>query len=99
MRDRRERCFEKIDFSNLKNTPESNLIQSEAPLFCCKAVNSKLFQDAFDDSCAYILTCPFLESFKGTLFSMNDHVLKAFVTNAIMAQMSAGTGTVRSHGI
>lgn len=100
VRDLSGRCFEKTGFPILRNVPESNLVKIGAPLLFCEAVTLETSENAFDASGACTSVCPFQEAFKLTLFSINDDVLKAFMKNGFLAQLSEGTGhTVTNHGI
>lgn len=51
-------------------------------------------ENAFDVNGTYIQVCQFQESLKNALFSMIDRLLKAFMRNGIMAQMSRRTGRI-----
>lgn len=76
------------------------LSKSALHFFFCEAVSSETSENAFDVNGAYIPVCSFQESLKGTLFSINDHLLKAFTTNGVMVQMSEVTGRkVSNRGI
>lgn len=77
--------MEKTAFKPLQDVLIDSLAEIGAPLLSCREVELYNGDVAFNVSRAYILACPFNESFKVYLFSTTVRHLKKIISNGITA--------------
>lgn len=73
---------------------EPQLAGIGAPHFCCSEVESETTEHKYDVNGAFIHSCPFQESFKGTMFSPTDSHMKKFIANAILSAVHKSDNNV-----